>query len=162
MAGLRSLEGLCMNTLARVGAERAGEPVRGEKAAGDTWAELRLEIARSRRFGRPFGLIRIEGKTVPRLGAALRSIDRAWTVDRVTYLLLPETDRDAAQAVRGRLLRESPEALASCSLSVAAFPEDGLTSGALLKALRTTKERAHAPESRPAFVSLADSPGAHA
>lgn len=163
MASLRSLESLRMLTPARAGArERAEELDKQGKGNGDNWAELRLEIARSRRFGRSFGLIRIEGKTRPSLGVELRSIDRAWTVDGVTYVLLPESDRRAAESLRGRLLHEASDVLADCSLSVAAFPEDGLTSGALLKAIRPTSEPAHAAESRPAFVGLAESPVVHA
>jgi hypothetical protein len=174
MASLRTLESLLMSTRARAGAGasqleskdsvngRNGH-LNGRNGHHDDWSELRVEIARSRRFGRPFGLIRIEGKTRLSLGAGLRSIDRAWTVDGVTYLLLPETDREAAQSLCGRLLREASGALAGCSLTVASFPEDGLTSGALLKALRPARtDWAHAPESRPAFVPVADSPVAHA
>ena len=167
MASLRLLDGLRTSSRARASGSASTrvseDPVKRRNGHGDYWAELRLEIARSRRFGRPFGLVRVEGNTrPPSFGAVLRSIDRVWTADGVTYLLLPETDREAAQSLRGRLLRELPAELEGCSLSVAAFPEDGLTSGALLTVLRPTRERARAPEGRPAFVPLAESPAVHA
>jgi hypothetical protein len=140
-------------------AENSGN---GRSAHKDDWAELRLEIARSRRFGRAFGLIRIDGVKSGSLGQALRNIDREWRVNGTIYLLLPETHREAAQSLLGRLRREASEELAGCSVSVAAFPEDGLTSGALLKALRPTKEPVHQPEARPAFAGHPDSTAVHA
>ncbi len=167
MASMRTLENLFSTSRASRARANGGTTAPGHSMSErngrvDDWAELRLEIARSRRFARSFGLVRIQGIPRQNLNTALRSIDRSWTVNGITYVLLPEADRDAAQSVRGRLLREASELLAGCSLSVAAFPEDGLTTGALLKALRPPSERARELEGRPAFAPLVDPPALHA
>jgi hypothetical protein len=121
----------------RAPTEYAGDDLHG-------WNELARELDRSRRFGRKFSLIRIPrpgGATedvirghLERIGRALRSIDHAWMSDSGLYVLLPETDRMAANTLGTRLLRTSPELLPE-NLAIVSFPDDGITSGALLSAL---------------------------
>jgi len=118
----------------------------GSAEAG--WDELRRELDRSRRYGRTFVLIAItqppEGaktrrrgarERFARLGSFLRSVDRAWTVGSVTYLLLPECTRMQGEAFLARVRREASDLLPSHGVTMACFPSDGLTSGALLAAL---------------------------
>jgi hypothetical protein len=130
------------------------EPVAAEPSGSDAWEELRREITRSRRFGHEFALVRLalNGRSVstaPEVGALVRSIDRAWVHDHSVYLLLPESTRDAADTVIGRMRREVSEALRDEDVSVAVFPEDGLTSGALLRSLRNRLTR---PEAAPVEI----------
>ena len=121
----------------RAPTEYAGDDLHG-------WNELARELDRSRRFGRTFSLIRIPrpgGATesiirahLERISRSLRSIDHAWMSDSGLYVLLPETDRMAANTLGSRLLRATPELLTG-NLAIVSFPDDGITSGALLSAL---------------------------
>jgi hypothetical protein len=107
------------------------------------WSELTRELDRSRRFGNSFALLRLPrvladgnggidlGQALPR---RLRSVDCVWAHRRQLFVLLPEADRDATRALVTRLRREVPE-LISADVRLAAFPEDGLTGGALLELL---------------------------
>jgi len=128
----------------------------------DEWEELRREIARCRRFARSFALVRITGGTVVPgtvvpLGPYLRSIDHEWAAGDVRYVLLPEAGCAAAQAFVERLRRDATEALEGASASVAAFPEDGVTTGALLKTLR--KRAGHRARGRSSSSArIAESP----
>jgi hypothetical protein len=103
----------------------------------DVWHELRREIARARRFGRSFALVRIGRIAGTALSSSLRTIDRLWVANGRTYVLLPEASREAGEGFVARVRRDVPDALAESAVSVAAFPEDGVTTGALLKALGT-------------------------
>ncbi len=118
----------------------------GSAEAG--WDELRRELDRSRRYGRTFVLVAItqppEGakarrrggqERFARLGSFLRSVDRAWTVGSATYLLLPECTRMQGEAFLARVRREAADLLPADGVTMACFPSDGLTSGALLAAL---------------------------
>jgi hypothetical protein len=107
------------------------------------WNELRRELDRSRRFGHEFVLMRMERihrngegdvDLARKLRARLRSIDTVWGVRRKAFVLLPESDRDAAIGLLARLQRESPGLLPD-KVRLAAFPADGLTGGALLELL---------------------------
>ena len=51
------------------------------------------------------------------------------------FLLLPECGRRMAEAFVVRLITEQPELIAGRNARIVAFPEDGLTSGALLERL---------------------------
>ena len=121
-----------------------------------TWYdELHREFDRARRHGRPFALIRSE-LPVPRrrrlvgvmdglarqlpemVGTGLRITDRAWLEDDALIVLAPEADHAAAQALVTRLATAMREGLGSAEAvrwTVAVFPDDGLTTGALLAAL---------------------------
>lgn len=118
----------------------------------EPWVELRREIDRSRRFDHGVTLMRAElpspaggrrglrrhAQILARLQGALRTIDSVWTDGDAVYMLLPETEREAAEQVVSRLWRELPQVLAFEELRMASFPVDGLTS----EALRASVERA--------------------
>lgn len=141
-------------------AARIGDAVRGEarrprarqlEPVPDPWDELRRELARSRRYERHFCLVRVPcgaGRSGTRpdegscrrarveISAFLRSVDRAWLADESVYVLLPETDRAMGEAFLVRVRRLAPDALPAEGVRLAAFPDDGATSGALLAAVR--------------------------
>ena len=122
--------------------ERNGREA-GELAAEKGWRELRRELDRSRRFGHDFSLLRMP-RVVPdgnggtdlarSLPVRLRSIDTVWGDRRYAFVLLPEADRDVALALVARLRRETP-GLIPRDVRLAAFPEDGVTGGALIELL---------------------------
>jgi hypothetical protein len=115
----------------------------------DIWAELRRELARSRRYERRFVVIRVPcetegaspassgtvGRKARELSAFLRSVDRAWSAEAGVYLLLPESDRSMGEAFLARVRRQAPELLPEDGVAMAVFPEDGWTSGALIAAV---------------------------
>jgi hypothetical protein len=112
------------------------------------WAEFRRELRRSRRSGRPMTLLRTRSAVT--LEAAqevddldlrsrglhdhLRLVDRTWVDDGSVYILLPETSRAAADSLVSRLVTIAPELLPG-EVRLATFPDDGLTSGALISAV---------------------------
>jgi hypothetical protein len=118
----------------------------------EPWKELRREIDRSRRFDHGVTLMRAElpapvngrrglrrqTQVLARLQGALRTIDSVWADGDAVYVLLPETEREAAELVVSRLWRELPQLLAFEELRMASFPADGLTA----EALRTWVDRA--------------------
>lgn len=121
--------------------------------------ELRRELDRARRHRRSFALVRLaagpadgvpresarSGDAMARLvGASLRITDRAWRDGHGVMIMQPETDRASAEAFAERLRSMAPDRLAA-PISIAIFPDDGLTSGALLDAL----DRADRGEARP-------------
>ncbi len=122
----------------------------------DEWDELRREIARCRRYERTFALVRIDRIVGPALDSQVRSIDRTWTTGGATYVLLPEADRDAGESFVARLRREAAASVDGARMTVASFPDEGLTSGALLEVLRGGGAPTHAPV--PAGPLIADSP----
>jgi hypothetical protein len=111
------------------------------------WAEFRRELRRSRRSTRPMTLLRTLAQLGPdaapaedpdirsrRLHEHLRLVDRTWVDDGAVYILLPETPRAAADALVSRLQTVAPELLPG-DVRMATFPDDGLTSGALISAV---------------------------
>lgn len=111
------------------------------------WAEFRRELRRSRRAVRPMTILRLPGPADPNAAAAadlegrsrrlhdyLRLVDRTWVDDGSVYVLLPEASRAATDSLLGRLRIASPDLVAD-DLRLATFPDDGLTSGALISAL---------------------------
>lgn len=122
----------------------AGSPIAMPARAG--WAEFRRELRRSRRSTRPMTLLRTLAPVGPdaapedpevrsrRLHEHLRLVDRTWVDDGAVYLLLPETSRAAADSLVGRLQTLAPELLPG-DVRIATFPDDGLTSGALISAV---------------------------
>lgn len=116
------------------------------------WLEVQRELDRSRRHARPFVLIRIP---CSRTGAAgnghapgtavstalaeslrpfLRSVDSVWTEESNVYLLLPESRRAMGEALMDRVRRAAPNLMPGAEQLVA-FPEDGVTGGALISLL---------------------------
>jgi hypothetical protein len=112
------------------------------------WAEFRRELRRSRRSGRPMTLLRTRSAVTPEaaqdvddldlrsrgLHDHLRLVDRTWVDDGSVYILLPETSRAAADSLVSRLVTIAPELLPG-EVRLATFPDDGLTSGALISAV---------------------------
>jgi hypothetical protein len=150
---LRSLGGL----LARRKREAAAAEADWlEASTAEQWTEFHRELSRSRRYERRFVLIRVSftepggngsapasrsnarasAERLRRVGAFLRSVDRAWAAEDGIYVLLPETSREMGSAFLARMRQVAPEVLPVRSVTLAAFPEDGLTSGALLAAVR--------------------------
>ena len=129
----------------------------------DPWRELRRELDRSRRYGRHFALVRIPGDDVEAqapgrllrrgrrgtvssrasaVARVLRSVDSVWCHAGSVYLLLPETDGAGAVALTERMRRETPELVPATDVEIVAFPENGLTGGALLAALDRSPKQA--------------------
>jgi hypothetical protein len=127
----------------------------GQSAAPSTnpddtgWSEFRRELRRARRGGQPLTMLRVAGEELPsdgldgrsdlgtrarRLALHLRLVDRTWVDDGSIYVLLPETTRAAAEALIGRVRATAPEQLPG-HVHMATFPENGLTSGALIAAV---------------------------
>ena len=110
------------------------------------WAEFRRELRRSRRSTRPMTLMRTIPPLTPgaeaddpearsrQLHEHLRLVDRTWVDDGAVYILLPETSRAAADTLLTRLSTVAPELLPG-DVRLATFPDDGLTSGALISAV---------------------------
>ncbi|MEA2340947.1 MAG: hypothetical protein QOG11_1024 [Solirubrobacteraceae bacterium] len=113
----------------------------------DPWHALRHEVDRSRRHGHPAALVRIAPATASasadrrarrelngiaqRLQGLLRTIDCIWLQKDAVYVLLPEADRDSVEALIARLRRVAPGLLPAGGVTMACFPEDGLTANAL-------------------------------
>jgi hypothetical protein len=143
------------------------------------WAEFRRELRRSRRSGRPMTLLRTRSAVTPEaaqdvddldlrsrgLHDHLRLVDRTWVDDGSVYILLPETSRAAADSLVSRLVTVAPELLPG-EVRLATFPDDGLTSGALISAVHgaslsevPTPIRAAVAEDEPATtVELVEEP----
>jgi hypothetical protein len=115
--------------------------------AREGWAEFRRELRRSRRGVRPMTIIRLPGPADPaaaevvdlegrarRLHRYLRLVDRTWVDEGSIYVLLPESTRAAADTLLVRLRRLTPD-LIQDDVRVATFPDDGITSGALISAV---------------------------
>lgn len=118
-----------------------------DATADDTaWNEFRRELRRARRSARPLTLLRLPAPdrassdgpdpltAVRDIGAGLRLIDRTWLDGDSIYVMLPETSRAAAEVVVERLRGTSAASIVD-AMQMATFPEDGLTSGALLAAV---------------------------
>jgi hypothetical protein len=125
----------------------------GSQLAPERWGpvqELQLELDRSRRFGHPFALVGIWCRPTQRdrwtflrevagsLNGLVRRVDRVWIQGSGVFVLLPECDRTKLEATLARLRDPVARLLgedARAQVSSAVFPDDGLTSGALLDAL---------------------------
>ena len=76
-----------------------------------------------------------------RLGLHLRLVDRTWVDDGSIYVLLPESPRAAADVLITRIRADVAGASCRSDVRLATFPEDGLTSGAIIAAV-TRRHRA--------------------
>lgn len=136
----------CVIAVARTPAARPS----GLRAVGRS--AFRVELDRARRHHRTFAMARLElrapiGEDVPAgaedasatatvqlLGTALRITDHAWIEDRDVLVLMPESDRATAGSFVDRVRAAAPGHFTD-RVGIAVFPDDGLTSGALLDAL---------------------------
>jgi hypothetical protein len=142
------------------------EQSRHSGTAEDAWTLARRELERSRRYGHPLALVRIVPlQAVRPAGAAgqlpssrrnraervagraaadlvlalretLREIDAVWSDRRGVFMLLPESDAAAGQALVHRLrVAERPLLTDEDDVRVGAFPSDGLTLDAMIAAV---------------------------
>ena len=137
---------------------------------------FRRELDRARRHGRSFALVRlhlgapsgggrrhaaggdgIAAGTVELLGTMLRITDLAWIEDDTIVVLLPESDRATAEAFLARGRVAAPAAFAGPA-GIAMFPDDGLTSGALLDS--SERHLVGEPRPQPMLPTLIGSPDA--
>ena len=151
-------------------ASAARQASRASRAAWSEWTDLRHELNRSRRYERCFTILRIalpaadgsrrwRGRASTAAGSAhaiaplVRSVDGVWTDDADVYVLLPECDRTNGERTLERIEVSLVEALPSgSSITLATFPHDGRTSGALLNALHGRPvETIEAPAEAPAL-----------
>ena len=151
---------LVLTSASAMSFRRPGDPVEpGVVEQPDFLSSLQRELDRSRRHGRPFVLIRVPLRTSQsaerrrrkrrdapittggpgELDPVLRNTDQAWTTETDLYLLLPESDRPHGRICLDRLRRRAPELLNDSAARVVAFPDDGVTSGALLDLLSGEK-----------------------
>jgi hypothetical protein len=109
------------------------------------WAEFRREMRRARRGVKALTIMRIpvaepgaEDDTLTvrseEIAAHLRLVDRTWVDDGSVYVLLPESPRAAADVLLSRIRAVAP-ALLPADVRTATFPDDGLTSGAIIAAV---------------------------
>jgi hypothetical protein len=78
--------------------------------------------------------------------ALVRRPDRAWVDDAMLHLLLTDCDRTHGRAFLARARAAMPQVFADDRVSLVIFPDDGITLGALVAALR---ERAVDPPREP-------------
>jgi hypothetical protein len=112
--------------------------------------ELQLELSRGRRYEHPFFVVRIPcGRAGERhwnrsyelasvLSSLVRSVDRVCADGSDVYLLLPECGGERGTRMLARISQPLAEHLSEAEragISCAVFPDDGLTSGALLDTL---------------------------
>jgi hypothetical protein len=112
--------------------------------AGAGWVEFHRELARARRFDRPFAIVRFSVGRSPDQGVLVglrneiavisRRIDRAWIDEDHILLLLPEATEAAAKAALSRIHVRVAAAVAF-EPGLALYPEHGITSGALIAAV---------------------------
>jgi hypothetical protein len=115
-----------------------------DRALAGTPDVLWRELDRSRRHAHPLAVVRLAGAPddIDALVAATghgRETDGWWVQRRALFLVLPETDRDGANAAVTRLLTAADRSLAFATVAV--FPEDGVTAGALLDAIEADAHR---------------------
>lgn len=133
---------MIMRRLVSLQRER-GREQRAELAAFRS--SLRAELERSRRYDRSFILMRAplpasnaahRHTVIDGLRAMLRGSDLLCVADRHLYLLVPEAERAAGELLVARIRESLGEGVTSTELMMVAFPQDGLTLGALLASLR--------------------------
>lgn len=99
---------------------------------------LAAEMARSRRYGRSFVLVRVrpaDGASPVEMGqlaACVRGTDHAWLENDDLYVIMPEATRDDAGRLRERMRKVLGSRFVGAIFRAAAFPVDALTAGALV------------------------------
>jgi hypothetical protein len=145
-------------------------PVSLVRHAESGWAYLRTELARSRRHDRSFALIGIPDEVwfPPSSGTAerddvalavaadiqrfLRRPDRAWVDGSRLYIVLTDSDRERGLAFLARVRVAMPELFGDDRVRLVVFPDDGITSDALLAGLDGQPEKADS-EATPATAA---------
>lgn len=128
------------------------------------WSYLRTELARSRRHDRRFAVVGIpadlwspstaaDAENVERgLDAAaavqglVRRPDRAWVDGSLVHVLLTDCDRQQGLAFLARARTAMPQLFADERVRLVVFPDDGITSAALLAGLESDRVEAVEPE----------------
>ncbi|HET7743265.1 MAG TPA: hypothetical protein VFK76_00845 [Gaiellaceae bacterium] len=115
------------------------------------WGEFSREIDRSRRYRHHLVIVRVRpthvSEEVLEIAEALRSTDAVWIEEPYVYVLLRESDRTMGDALLYRLAIILPHLFAD-GAQMASFPEDGVTSGALLAVLESRPDPVEESESR--------------
>jgi len=98
-------------------------------------ARVALELYRSRRYCRSFAVIAhplfSRGDEVS-LRDLVRASDHVWVDRGKLYLLAPEADADGARRLVARVAEAAPKLFDADLARIAVFPDDALTSDALL------------------------------
>ena len=130
-----------------------------------SWEDLQREIDRSRRYGRSFSVVRLTSRATSKpvsgreheqrraeleqraltLSVLLRRLDRVWPDGEDVYVLLPEGGRAMAESMLERIGEPLTLLMPGWEAAVAAFPDDGLSKGALLAALGSASARPDPP-----------------
>lgn len=128
------------------------------------WGYLRTELARSRRHDRRFAVVGVPDDLWAPHGASpdekaglglalasnvqelIRRPDRAWVDGTRLHLLLTDCDRQKGLAFLSRARSAMPQLFADERVKLVVFPDDGITSGALLAGLETDVLPAVEPE----------------
>jgi len=143
---------------------RSGAATTGQSSHAEAgWAALHAEVARSRRHNRPFVLVGIPDDVWSPVGVdqperavvgdiaalslhtLLRTPDRAWAHGSVLHVLLTDCDAAQAEAFLHRARTSMPNLFPEDRVRLAAFPDDGVTVGALLEAVRLGSPAGRAP-----------------
>jgi hypothetical protein len=147
IAGLVIVELAALGLILSAGIDRSERVmhIRRHDANAEGARQFGRELMRARRHETPLALVRLPDAVAGggsdarrRIAAArrhLRRIDVVWVRGRDVVLVLPETDGVTAATVIERLRSLVPSVLAGVEPKIAAFPEDGLTAGALLAAI---------------------------
>ena len=140
--------------LVLVGARGRTRPVAPHVSLVGDWDAFRREIDRSRRYERPLALATAslpaaiaDSESVVDLMARaktrLRSVDILWHHGSRLWILMPESTRDGGIAAIKRITEVSPSAL-DARWRLVMFPDDALTTGALIAQLRRSAPLDHA------------------
>jgi hypothetical protein len=161
LAGLAIAGMAAIGLIASAGLDRSERMtrIRRHDASAEGARLFGRELARARRHETPLTVVRLPGaagldepsdrRNLSSIRRQLRRIDVVWIRGRDVLLLLPETDGLAAAQLLGRLRERVPTALAVAEPTIAAFPGDGLTAGALLAVLEGRPPLGPAPSPTP-------------
>jgi hypothetical protein len=148
--------------LVRPGAEAATSSLVRQADSG--WGYLRTELARSRRHDRRFAVVGIpedlwsdsmadpnaKSEAGLEVTAAVQGLvrrpDRAWVDGKLLHILLTDCDRPQGLAFLARARATLPQVFADERVKLVVFPDDGITSGALLAGLESSEIRTTSAE----------------
>jgi hypothetical protein len=130
-----------------------------------SWEDLQREIDRSRRYGHSFSVVRLTSRATSKpvsdrqheqrraeleqraltLSVLLRRLDLVWPDGEDVYVLLPEGGRAMAESMLDRIGESLTLLMPGWEAAIAAFPDDGVSKGALLAALGSASARPDPP-----------------